>query len=58
MTEFEVRAMQKLTSLTRAAWIIAGLIAIGIVLSLFSSSDDYYEGEELDAHYAVDHGPR
>ena len=59
MTEFEVRAMQRLDSLKRAAWTIAWLIGIGIVLSVFSvSSSDYYAGEELDVRYAVDHGPR
>ena len=57
MTEFEVRAMQRLDSLKRAAWTIAWLVGIGLVLSLFSvSPSDYYEDEELDVRYAD--GPR
>ena len=60
MTEFEVRVIQELHSLSRAAWTIAWLIVLYCSLfwmtSMSSRSD--YEGEELDAHYAMDHGSR
>jgi hypothetical protein len=60
MTEFEALVTQELRSLSRAAWTIAWLIVIYCSLFWVSSmsSRSNYEGEELDAHYAVDYGPR
>jgi len=55
VTEFEVRALQELKSISRAAWAIAWLIALGLIVlsSLARVSSETYD-EELDTHYALE----
>jgi hypothetical protein len=55
MTEFEVRVIQQLESVARAAWAIAwllGLTAIAIGLSA-DRIDILGEEAEVDTHYAA-----
>jgi hypothetical protein len=54
VTEYELRVTQELNSVSRAAWAIAWLIALGLILSSWVSvsSSETYEGEELDTQYA------
>jgi hypothetical protein len=53
MTEYELRVTQELNSVSRAAWAIAWLIALGLILSSLVrvSSGETYD-DELDTHYA------